>query len=278
MSRGKRNDFGKTNITPFTTMLLIVTVIIVAIIAFVLAYTFYGTKLSKKSEITNVERVSGLQNNTMLNIINNNEVSDTSASIGKSVNEIQNGVSENNTIVEKRAVNTSTNENKIANNSNQNNNVSKVETSIKNESQENNVEVTKDPEFEKPVDGDIIKDYSSDNLVYSNTLEEWTTHLGIDFAAEKTSVVKASADGTVKSIKNDPRYGLTIILEHSNGFSSMYSSLLSTEFVAVGENVTKGQTIATVGNTATFEIADQTHLHFEILKDGVNVDPNLYLK
>ena len=82
----------------------------------------------------------------------------------------------------------------------------------------------------------------------------------------------------MKSIKNDPRYGLTVVIEHSNGFTSMYANLLSTEFISVGEKVTKGQTIATVGNTATFERADETHLHFEILKDGVNVDPNLYIK
>ena len=44
------------------------------------------------------------------------------------------------------------------------------------------------------------------------------------------------------------------------------------------QEVKQGQTIATVGNTARFEIADQTHLHFEIKKDGENVDPNIYLK
>ena len=42
--------------------------------------------------------------------------------------------------------------------------------------------------------------------------------------------------------------------------------------------IKQGQTIGTVGNTATFEIADDPHLHFEILKDGEYVDPNLYIK
>ena len=102
--------------------------------------------------------------------------------------------------------------------------------------------------------------------------------MGIDFAAEKTDIVKASANGKIKSIKNDPRYGLTVVIEHDNGFESIYSSLLTAEFINVGEEVKQGQTIATVGNTARFEIADQTHLHFEIKKDGENVDPNIYLK
>ena len=54
--------------------------------------------------------------------------------------------------------------------------------------------------------------------------------------------------------------------------------MLSSEFVSVGEKVSQGQTIGTVGNTAIFEIADETHLHFEITKDGEDVDPNIYIK
>ena len=58
----------------------------------------------------------------------------------------------------------------------------------------------------------------------------------------------------------------------------MYSNLLSSEFVKVGEEVKQGQSIGTVGNTATFEIADPSHLHFEIIKDGVQQDPGLVIK
>ena len=59
---------------------------------------------------------------------------------------------------------------------------------------------------------------------------------------------------------------------------AVYSNLLTAEFVVEGEKVEQGQTIGTVGNTATFEIADEPHLHFEILKDNESVDPELYLK
>ena len=91
-------------------------------------------------------------------------------------------------------------------------------------------------------------------------------------------VVKSAEEGTVKSIKNDPRYGITVVIEHEKGYTTVYSNLLTAEFVKEGEKLTKGQTIGTVGNTATFEIADEPHLHFEMLKDGEYVDPNLYLK
>lgn len=139
-------------------------------------------------------------------------------------------------------------------------------------------EVIKDPEFKYPVEGEITTNYAKDKLVYSNTLGEWVTHLGIDIKANKTAIVTASADGKIKSIKNDPRYGLTVIVEHVNGYSTVYSNLLTAEFVSVGENVKAGQTLGTVGNTASFEILDEPHLHFEMMKNGEQIDPNMYLK
>ena len=102
--------------------------------------------------------------------------------------------------------------------------------------------------------------------------------MGIDIKADKTSVVKASAKGTVKSIKNDPRYGLSIIIEHQDGYQTLYSNLLSSEFVQVGEQVEQGQSIGTVGDTAPFEIVDSPHLHFEISKDGQTLDPLQVIK
>ena len=129
-----------------------------------------------------------------------------------------------------------------------------------------------------PVDGEISKDFAKDSLVYSETLKEWVTHMGIDIKAEKTTVVKAAESGTIKSIKNDPRYGLTVVIDHGDGYQTIYANLLTSEFVVEGENVEKGQSIGTVGNTAVFEVADEPHLHFEILKESIPQDPNAYLK
>ena len=140
------------------------------------------------------------------------------------------------------------------------------------------VENKKEVEFQWPVKGDILKAFSVDNLLFSSTLQEWTVHNGIDIKADKTTIVSSAADGNVKSIKNDPRYGLSITIEHDNGFKTVYSNLLTAEFVVEGEKVKAGQTIGTVGNSANFEISDESHLHFEILKDGEYVDPTMYLK
>ncbi len=152
------------------------------------------------------------------------------------------------------------------------------ETKKTKDTKDTNAELTEEViKFEVPINGEIIKEYARDSLVYSNTLQEWVTHNGIDIKADKTSVVKAVANGKVTAIKNDPRYGLTVIITHDGGYQSVYSNLLTSEFVVKGEKVEKGQSIGTVGNSASFEIADEYHLHFELLKDNEYVDPVVYI-
>ena len=143
--------------------------------------------------------------------------------------------------------------------------------------QEAEPQVVPDPIFEMPVAGEVKKIFANDSLVYSETLKEWVTHTGIDIEADKATVVKAAEAGKVTAIKNDPRYGITVIIEHVNGYETRYANLLTAEFVNVGEEVTKGQTIGTVGDTATFEVLDNYHLHFEILKNGEYQDPSWFL-
>lgn len=257
---------------------------IIAVIAFGMAYVLYSGRMAGQAkQINNTQKIASSSDKNMMNIIGNTE--STSSSIGKTVNELSNSIDttkqENNeSLTNKMAVNTSNLENKKETSKNaektEQSNTEKVNISENQNADEG--EKTKDPTFIQPVEGEKLKDYSKDNLVYSATLDEWTTHLGIDYAAQKTDIVKASANGTIKSIKNDPRFGLTVVIEHENGFESIYSNLLTAEFISVGEQVEQGQTIATVGNTARFEIADNTHIHFEIKKDGENVDPNIYIK
>ena len=131
--------------------------------------------------------------------------------------------------------------------------------------------------FSAPVKGKILRDFARDSLVYSDTLQEWVTHNGVDIKADKTAVVTAAAKGKVYAIKNDPRYGLTVVIEHDDGYETVYSNLLTAEFVVEGEEVKQGQTIGTAGNTASFESSMECHLHFEILKDGEYLDPSIYI-
>ena len=254
-------------------------ILTISVIAFIAVFILYGGTKQKNTEIAKF-------NTSIIDEYESNTVEETSSQMGKTVNEMENEIASINNEIsnevnsentedsseeeKKYAVNTSKTEDKTVEQSQEQENTT--------ESKEVKEEKEKDPEFIKPVEGDILRKYAKDDLVYSTTLDEWITHGGIDIKSEKTTVVKASAEGTVKSIKNDPRYGLTVVIEHQNGFSSVYSNLLTAEFIEEGENVKQGQTIATVGNTATFEIADESHLHFEILKNNESIDPELYLK
>ncbi len=216
----------------------------------------------------------------------------TSTEIGKSVNEAKNEIINNET---------KSNETNITQNSTSNSiSTSKKEKVVKNDVDNNvtatnintntnttsNVDKTNKDEdkkevqikFTAPVKGEIIREFAPDSLVFSDTLEEWITHNGVDIKADKTSVITAAAPGTVTAIKNDPRYGLTVIITHEGGYKTVYANLLTAEFVVEGEEVKENQTIGTVGNSATFEITDECHLHFELLKDDEYVNPTNYME
>ena len=253
-----------------------------SIVIFLTIFVMYNKKMRKES--LNLDNLGMVQD-----IVSNDELEETSYSSDLGIkdaktNKISNTIT--NKVTEKKKVNKTPVESTVSENTNSTSNVTKntvAENSIDNKILENTTVVenqvaVKELEFQAPVAGEIIKDFAIDNLIYSTTLEEWTTHSGIDIKADKTSVVAAAETGTVESIKNDPRFGLTIIISHENGFKTIYSNLLTTEFVSENEVVEKGQTIATVGETASFEVADESHLHFEIYKDGIPVNPTIYLK
>lgn len=202
-----------------------------------------------------------------------------SIDVGKSVNEAANELNES---TENSTKTETKNENKIVNSSSNTtkNTKEKEENSKNNTSQSQNTTSNTDMEtkkeeikFSAPIKGEILREFASDSLVYSNTLDEWITHNGVDIKADKTSVVKASCKGKVVSIKNDPRYGLTVIVSHEGGYQTLYANLLTAEYVVEGEELEEGQTIGTVGNSAAFEISDEYHLHFEVSKDGEYLNP-----
>lgn len=257
-------------------------VAILAVIVFVLL--IYSKSLNdevKEGTLTS-EQIANILNSTG----KTENTESASTEIGKSVNEASNELGANNVISNNTTSSNSVSNNTVKSNNNllTTNNVKPTDTTSETNSGSTNTVEEKPKEekvelsFEKPVEGDIVREFAVENLVYSDTLQEWTTHTGIDIKADKTTVVKSAEAGIVKTIKNDPRYGLTVIVEHADGFQTVYSNLLTSEFVVEGEKVEKGQSLGTVGNTAAFEIADEAHLHFEILKDSVQVDPSGYLK
>ena len=129
-----------------------------------------------------------------------------------------------------------------------------------------------------PVKGEIIKNYSMDALVFSQTMGDYRVHSGIDIAAEEGAEVYAGADGQVTNVYYDNYYGRSVEITHPDGIVSVYSNLDGdTINVKVGDTVTTGTRIGKIGDTSLTELADEAHLHFAVKVNGVNVNPLDYI-
>jgi len=128
-----------------------------------------------------------------------------------------------------------------------------------------------------PVSGQTISGYSMDALSYNETTRDWRVHNGIDIAAEAGTTVCAAADGTVYATFEDDTMGTTVVIHHDGGYVTTYSSLDSEVSVKVGDTVTLGQAIGTVGNTALLENALGDHLHFSVSCNDNAMDPVEFL-
>ena len=179
------------------------------LISFVIAIILLGVAIaiSMSQENTVGEmNYSNLKNNN-----NNNTVLPTeeaSSELSKNVNEVLMA----NTTNETGGDNEEEDDNEIAeikNSLETNANTSQNNTTVKNETTENeqnkqenankvNEDKVQEIKFIYPVEGEVIKEFAKDSLIYSETLEEWVTHTGIDIKAERATVVKSVADGTVK--------------------------------------------------------------------------------
>lgn len=131
-------------------------------------------------------------------------------------------------------------------------------------------------EFSLPISGDIVTEFAKDKLVFSETLNEWITHYGIDILGEVASPVKVAADGVVESVKMDPRYGNTIIVKHKDDYKTIYSNLSTLDLVYVGKKLKQGDIISGVGEGFGFENKEGAHMHYEILKGNENINPLEY--
>ena len=98
-------------------------------------------------------------------------------------------------------------------------------------------------------------------------------HNGIDIAAATGTAVYAYADGKVTGVATDNTLGKYITIDHGNGLKTRYLHLSAFK-VSVGDKVTAGQRIGSVGNTG---YSTGSHLHFEVLKNGSYVSPWNYI-
>ena len=133
------------------------------------------------------------------------------------------------------------------------------------------------PVFIMPTIGNISKSYSVDVLVYSDTMEDYRTHSGIDICAGTGEGVMAAADGVVSEVYAHPMMGYTVVVRHDGSAETVYQNLAEDIAVSVGDTVKSGEVIGAIGDSALIEIAEEPHLHFELRVDGKTVNPLDYI-
>lgn len=97
-------------------------------------------------------------------------------------------------------------------------------------------------------------------------------HYGMDFTAATGTDVFATGTGVVKSASRETGYGNTIVIDHGYGYDTYYAHLSRID-VKVGQKVNRGDVIGLVGSTGT---STAPHLHYEVSKNGVKVNPQNY--
>lgn len=125
--------------------------------------------------------------------------------------------------------------------------------------------------FILPIDTDILKAYSIDSVLYSETMGDWRVHTGVDFYASEDDEILSVGNGTVSKVSAETSWGYVIEVDYGD-FTARYCGMKQGTTVSIGTVVAQGDVIGKV-DYCPCEMSDETHLHFEVLIDGEYVEP-----
>ena len=125
--------------------------------------------------------------------------------------------------------------------------------------------------YTRPVSGRVLAVWSGDELVYNETLGDWRTHNGADYAAAQDAAVTPVQPGTVTSVSADALWGGVVEVTDAGGLVWRYCGLADPQ-VETGDEVSAADTLGKVGDVPA-EAHAEAHVHLECLQDGVYRDP-----
>lgn len=128
----------------------------------------------------------------------------------------------------------------------------------------------------KPLGWPVTRGWLSSNFGYriSPFTGNRERHVGVDIAGVEGTPVYAIASGVVTYARRFKNYGNTVEIDHGNNYSTRYAHN-QVNLVAAGQTVKQGDMIALLGNTGR---STGPHLHFEVLKNGRQINPRKYLR
>lgn len=128
-----------------------------------------------------------------------------------------------------------------------------------------------------PVEGKVILPYSMDTTVYFKTLRSYRCNPGILIAAEEGENVLSAYEGVVESVSEDKEHGTTVTVIMGNGFKAVYGQLMNVT-VAEGDTITTAQNIGEVAPPSSYYTEEGTHVFFELMKNGVPINPMILMQ
>lgn len=139
------------------------------------------------------------------------------------------------------------------------------------------VSAASNTDWGKPVVGKLARSYSLDPVKWDST-DSWKPNYGVDIQAAVGTKVYSVLDGVVLDVLKDED-GVKVIIDHQNGYKSIYSNLDDKVSVKKAAKITKGQVIGYVGKTTLNSAFEKygDHLHFQIMKGSSYVDPAKYI-
>lgn len=124
-----------------------------------------------------------------------------------------------------------------------------------------------------PVEGEISHPFSNGELVKSETLGVWKTHDGCDILCPLGTVVKSMSSGVVNEIREDPLWGICVVIEQDNGLTVEYCGLAKELNIKTGQEIKEGEIIGKTSDTCQIEIVQEPHLHLGVKQGGKWIDP-----
>lgn len=121
-----------------------------------------------------------------------------------------------------------------------------------------------------PLNSKVSKDYSDGDMQYSQTMDDWRTHDGIDLNGNVGDNVIAVQDGKVIAVYNDALWGDVIEIQHGNGLKAKYCGVKPT--IEKDSEIEQGQVIGTLVEIPV-ESKDGVHIHLETYVDEKSTDP-----
>ena len=123
-----------------------------------------------------------------------------------------------------------------------------------------------------PIEGTVLLDYSMESTIFFPTLQQYQYNPAIVIAGKVNDKVYFAARGKITDISTNEETGCTVTQDIGDGYTAVYGQLKELN-VEVGDMVESGQVVGYVGEPTKYYSVEGSNVYFQILKDGVPVDP-----